>query len=247
MSSYLISLLHLSDPTLPIGAFSHSYGLETYVLKGVVCSKDSAKEYISNSLSYNIKYNDALYLRLAWEEAKNRNLEQLTVLDSECTALKSPQECRSASLKLGNRLSQIFYRQSQRVSGVSRVSRVSRDNSNIDWEFIEKFCSLISSKKLDGHYSIVYGVIAHCLGVDIRQSLTSFYFNSLVGMVTNCNKLVPIGQRDGQDIIFELEEIIPTLVAETLEVNSSLRGACTPAFDIRAMQHERLYSRLYMS
>ena len=30
----LLSLLHVADPTLPIGGYSHSNGLETYVQKG---------------------------------------------------------------------------------------------------------------------------------------------------------------------------------------------------------------------
>ena len=42
MNKALISLLHLTDPNLPIGGFSHSAGLETYVQQGLVKDKLSA-------------------------------------------------------------------------------------------------------------------------------------------------------------------------------------------------------------
>ena len=45
MNSSLLSLLHLSDPALPIGGFSHSAGLETYVQKELLHDNESAKEF----------------------------------------------------------------------------------------------------------------------------------------------------------------------------------------------------------
>jgi len=47
MNSALLSLLQLSDPTLPIGGYSHSAGLETYVQSGIVHDVKSAKSFIS--------------------------------------------------------------------------------------------------------------------------------------------------------------------------------------------------------
>ena len=66
-------------------------------------------------------------------------------------------------------------------------------------------------------------------------------------MITNSVKLVPLGQLDGQDVLFELQPLIKQLAKETLTIDRDLAGLCNIAFDIRCMQHERLYSRLYMS
>ncbi|MGY0036587.1 hypothetical protein [Pedobacter sp. NJ-S-72] len=49
--NFLGSLLHLADPTLPIGGYSHSNGLETYVQEGIVCSADTARLYVTNMLT----------------------------------------------------------------------------------------------------------------------------------------------------------------------------------------------------
>lgn len=224
--SALTSLLHLSDPTLPIGGYAHSYGLESYVQNGVVCSVESAKAFVENSLRYNLRYNDALYLRLAWQATSVLDFELIKGLDEELTALKSPKEIRQASLKLGVRLLKIF-------------------NRRLQGEAVDLLSHL--AKRGGGHYPIVYGVIAHLLGLSLYDTLLSFYYNTMVCMVTNAVKLIPLGQLSGQDIIFDLEAELDDMVSETLSLDEEMRGICAVGFDIASMQHERLYSRLYMS
>ncbi len=224
--SALTSLLHLSDPTLPIGGYTHSYGLESYVQSGVVCSAESAKLFVDNSLRYNLSYNDALYLRLAWQAALDLDFERIKVLDEELTALKSPKEIRQASLKLGVRLLKIF-------------------NRRLQGEAVDALSQLAKSGGC--HYPIAYGVIAHLLGLSLYDTLLSFYYNTMVCMVTNAVKLIPLGQLSGQDIIFELEAELDSMVEQTISTDEAMRGVCAVGFDIASMQHERLYSRLYMS
>ncbi len=219
----LTTLLHLSDPTLPIGGYAHSYGLESYVQQGRVCDEASAKEFVRNSLFESAKYNDALYVRLAWEAANSGDVERLRVLDGECTAIKSPIEIRTASLKLGVRLLKIF----ERKIDTQELSTLTNNGG--------------------GHYPIIYGALAAMMGLELRDTLLSFYYNMLVCMVTNAVKLIPLGQLSGQDLIFELEAELGELVCDTVAMDPEMRGVCAVGFDIRAMQHERLYSRLYMS
>ncbi len=222
----LTALLHLSDPTLPIGGYAHSYGLESYVQRGVVCSVESACEFVRNTLNYNAKYNDGLYVRLAYESKLARDFNGLKHLDEECTALKSPIEIRQASLKLGVRLLKIFSR-------------------NLSDEEVEDLVRL--TKSGGGHYPIMYGAIAAMLKLSIEETLLSFYYNTMVCMVTNAVKLIPLGQLSGQDIIFELERELEQLTHATIVLDPDMRGVCAVGFDIKSMQHERLYSRLYMS
>ncbi|MBO9584864.1 MAG: urease accessory protein UreF [Flavobacterium sp.] len=227
-NTYLGSLLHLADPTLPIGGYTHSNGLETYVQDEAVNSVVSAKEFVSNMLMYNIKYNDASFLKLAYIAAADNDLETIIKLDQECSALKSPREIREASQKLGIRLIKIFRR--QKAFGL-----------------IDGYERAIANKEATAHYCIAFGLYAQLLEIPLDEALFAFYYNAAIGMITNSVKLVPLGQLEGQDVLFELQPLIKKLAKETLTVDRELVGLCSIAFDIRCMQHERLYSRLYMS
>lgn len=227
-NTYLGSLLHLADPTLPIGGYTHSNGLETYVQDEAVNSVISAKEFVTNMLMYNIKYNDASFLKLAYLAAANNDLETIIKLDQECSALKSPREIREASQKLGIRLIKIFRRQKA-------------------FDLITGYEQAIANKEATAHYCIAFGLYAQLLEIPLDEALFAFYYNAAIGMITNSVKLVPLGQLEGQDVLFELQPLIKKLAKETLTIDRELVGLCSIAFDIRCMQHERLYSRLYMS
>ena len=113
-SSHLVQLLHLCDPALPIGGFSHSAGLETYVQAGLVNNRASAAAFVMQQLSQSIFYTDASFASLAFDCSITIDLQTLLLLDEECTAIKLPKEIRMASNKLDLRLLKLY--QNQTVS-----------------------------------------------------------------------------------------------------------------------------------
>lgn len=223
-----LHMLHVADPTLPIGGFSHSNGLETYVQQQGVHDAATAALFVSQMLQYNYKYNDGLFVRLAHENTSQKDRDALLALDQKCHAAKAPRETREGNQKLGARFLKLYAHL-------------------VDDPFLDAYGSAVSKKEARGQYAVAYGLVTQLLGISKPQALSSFYYNAATAMVTNAVKLVPLGQLEGQKILFGLMPLIRDLVTETLELDEGMLAVCNPAFDIKCMQHERLYSRLYMS
>ena len=227
---YLLGLLQLADPMLPIGGYAHSNGLETYVQRGLVHDAPSAADFVRRMLTANLLHNDAAFVRLAYLAAADGDdaLPPLLALDEECTALKGPREIREASEKLGLRLLKIF-------------------RPLTAFPLATAYTEAIQGGRARGHYCLAFGLLAQQLAIPLAEALTAFYYNAAAGLVTNAVKLVPLGQQDGQTILFGLQACLAELVQQTQTLDRALVGICNVGFDIRCMEHERLYSRLYMS
>jgi urease accessory protein len=228
MSAALLNLLQLSDPTLPIGGFSHSAGLETYVQQGIVNDAASAKAFVTEMLTQNLQYTDVALMSLSYDATVAHDIDQILALDAECNAVKLPKEMRQASQKLGTRLLKIF-------------------QEYCDDDLLNQYKQAIDSKETHGHYCIAFGIVAAIQNIEKHDALAGFYYNAAMGMITNSVKLIPLGQQDGQKLLFAIKPLIGELVERSMHPDKDMIGLCCIGFDIRCMQHEDLYSRLYMS
>lgn len=230
MSQKKFYLLQVNDALFPIGAYSHSQGLETYIQKGIVHDEKTAREYIQNKIKWNFATTELLSVKLAYEAAKEGNLEELEELEEILEASRIPMEQRDAIRKMGSRF----------------VKTVEKLELNFNESGIYKEYVLVRSGKNISH-SCVYGVFCAALDIGLEEALEHYLYAQTSAMVTNCVKTIPLSQSVGQKLLSEcfseFEEVLETLKNQTKD------DLClsAPGFDIRGIQHEKLYSRLYMS
>lgn len=213
----------------PIGSFTHSYGLESYVYGNIVHDNASAAEYARSMLEHNIFYNDAAFLYKALTLPGGKKMwTKLTELDELITALKAPFEIRDASKKLAIR----FLKLANELKAYPNCIR---------------YAAEIQNGKLHGHYPVAFGLYAKAAGIATEDTLAAFYYNTLNGIVTNCAKTVPISQTAGQKILFDLQPLITKLVSKQKDMEEEFLGLCCIGQEIKCMQHEKLYTRIYIS
>jgi urease accessory protein len=69
----------------------------------------------------------------------------------------------------------------------------------------------------------------------------------LSGMIAAALRLLPLGQTTGQRLLTELLTHLPAIADDIGRQDWHDLASAAPEFDIRAMQHETLYSRLFQS
>jgi urease accessory protein len=226
--AHFLALLQLCDTALPIGAFAFSNALETYTQRGLITDAAALQEWLATLLRHAVRGGHLLPVALAYRATAAADWPQLERLDQILTAMKHARELRDASEKMGQQL----LRLAQRV-----------------WPgpAIEHVAALRLQGKLTGHHAVVLGVLGHALGVTERAIVEAAGYQWLSGMIGAALRLLPLGQTAGQRLLNALLIHLPA-IADDIGRQSWEDIACAaPEFDIRAMQHETLYSRLFQS
>lgn len=222
-------LLQVNDALFPIGAYSHSYGLETYIQKEKVRSIEETWAFIWNRTLYGFCYNELLSAKLAYRYAAEENLEKLLELEQILEAARIPKETREAGRKLGSRF----------------VKTMKDMELPFQSEIFSRY--LESRKRKTTTHSVVYGVFCAALGMEEETVIEHYLYAQTSSMITNCVKTIPLSQTDGQKLLYRSNQLYEKVFETLAELTEDDLCRSVPGFDIRCMQHEGLYSRIYMS
>ena len=104
MDKSILALFQLCDSNFPTGAFSHSYGLETYIQEGHVHDQVTFSEWLHVYLNEQLIYSDGLASRLVYEALEENNLEKVWKIDRMLTVQNLPRETREGTQRMGERM-----------------------------------------------------------------------------------------------------------------------------------------------
>lgn len=229
MDNDLMPLLQLCDSNFPSGAFSHSFGLETYIQEQVIVDKESFKTAISTFVDKQLVFSDGLACRLSYEILESsRDINELLEIDRLLFVSSLAKETREGNRRIGERMAKLC---------------MELYSSTTLGEYLHS----IKNKQGYGHSALVFAFVAHHLQIDKEKILSAYLFASVSSLIQNAVRGVPLGQTDGQKLLVEMQVKIHEAKNRIMTLTKDDLGAVSPGLEIAQMRHERLPVRLFMS
>lgn len=230
-ANQLLCLLQLASPTLPVGAYSYSEGLEILVATGKISDYDTLKNWLVDSLQFGaIRLETALMIRAYWATALG-NLQALRDWNHWATAAKETEELRLQSLQMGRTLIRLFVN----IQAVSQTQLISFIQEQVKAE--ADFCN----------FAIAYGIIAAHWQIEISAATLGYLHSWATNLVNAGVKLIPLGQTVGQKLLLELQTQIVSTSIEVLKLKDDELNSCSWGLSLASMAHEIQYTRLFRS
>ncbi len=227
--AWLPALLQLSDSTLPVGAYAHSFGFEGLVQLGAVPDAAGLEQFLVRELLAALGEADLPLLRHLREALDAADLARLDRLDALALATRPSAELRDASRRIGRQLLQL---------GGKLVDAETAGSP--EWLAVQGAVPQPQALTMTA-------VLHHFRGVPCEAGLASLAWQTLSGVAQAGLKLLHLGPTGVQAILGRCAGPIAAAVDASAGVAEDEIGSCAPLWDIASARHERASARLFIS
>ena len=221
----LLQLMRLASPSLPVGGFSYSEGIESAVETGRVSDEATAERWLVDQLHLALARSDlpvVAHALAAWRSGDAAGIESL---NQWVATTRETAELRQQSEQMGRSLAVWLQ---HRGTADPRLVRLEALHPAPTWP-------------------IAFALAAADSDATARDVLVAFAAGWGENMVQATMKAVPLGQLAAQRLLLTLSTEIVAVVDSALVVAVADMQAFTPMLAILSAQHENQYSRLFRS
>jgi len=216
----LLRLLQLSSPSLPIGAYAYSQGVESAVHSNFVFDEITAQDWINSVLINGLASNDLALIVHAYHSWQASDLNSIKELSQLSLAIRETSELKEEDRHLAKALLRLA-------------------------EPLE--LTYPAEIKSHASYPVIYAYFIKNWSIPLQDALLAFAWSWLENQVAAMIKLVPLGQTQGQKLLLAMDKSLSTAVEKSLTVPVNRIGSSLPNLAILSSQHEIQYSRLFRS
>ncbi|HRD66659.1 MAG TPA: urease accessory protein UreF [Candidatus Competibacter sp.] len=215
-------LLQLCSPTLPVGAYAYSQGLETAVERGWVRDEAGAGDWILGLLGHGLRRLDIpVFVRLyrAW---RDRDVDAARRWNALLFASREAAELQREDQQLGAALARLLT-----DLGIAEAE---------PWRNAPRVC-----------FATLFGLAAARWEIPLTEAATGYAWAWTENQVTAATRLIPLGQTASQRLLVAAGPAIAEAVAHGLGLPDEDIGSATPGLALAGALHETQYSRLFRS
>ncbi len=221
----LLQLMRLASPSLPVGGFSYSEGIESAVETGRVSDEATANRWLVDQLHLGLARSDLPVVAQALAAWRGGDDEGVASLNRWVATTRETAEMRQQTEQMGRSLAVWLQ---HRGAAEPRLARLEALRPAPTWP-------------------IAFALAAADSEATARDVLVAFAAGWAENMVQATMKAVPLGQLAAQRLLLDLSTEIGPVIDAALALPASDVQAFMPMLAILSAQHETQYSRLFRS
>ncbi len=218
----LLRLLHWVSPTLPIGSFTYSQGIEWAVEAAWIQTPADLQTWLANQLHNSMTYVDIPILQRMYQAVQ---VQDITVLEHWIHTLNASRET-----------SELLLEEKNRGRALTDLLIALDTPHAAEWK------PLLSQSQ-----AAAFALAAVQSDIPLAQAAYGYVWSWLENLLLSAVKIIPLGQTQGQKLLHQMTLLLPDVVARGLQVSDDEIGASSPALAIASSRHETQYTRLFRS
>lgn len=225
---WFLTALQMSDSFFPIGAYTMSYGLETFVQDKRLHEGAELKELIEDYITFQLGPADCVALANCYKTCLQNDIQTITKIDNTLYAMKMVEEFRKGSTKAGRNLLRVA-------------------NQFLSGKTLKAYAMKVEEHDAPGNLAVSWGVVTNAAKIPLNNALMMMLYSFSVGILGAAIRLGIIDHVTVQKTLRSLTPTITNTVKESLEKPIESMYVFAPTIDVMGMKHKRLRERMFIS
>ena len=224
-----VRLLQLADSALPIGGYTHSWGLETAIASRIVADPASLETWTRQWLNASLSSLEGVLVACSCRAAAIDDAAMISELAELANVSIIPPSVKQASYEMGDQLIAL--------------------GQTWNWS-TERLARLIETVRMPPrgwHHAIAFGVLGAIAGSGAVDVLTAYLHQATLGMISAGVRAIPLGHTHGQQVLAYLQDDICRLASELSNAPANRVGAGCPFYEVLCNEQTQLYARMFRS
>ncbi len=224
-----LRLLQITDSALPIGGYTHSWGLEAAISRGLVHDPETLEQWTSRWLRTALGPLEGVLVAASCRATHAGSVDDLDAQNHLAEVSIVPPSTRRASREMGDQLLSL--------------------GSTWAWcaPRMPQFLETADGRREGWHHCVAFGLLGAVAGGTPADVLTAYLHQSALAMIGAGVRAIPVGHTHGQQILAYLHDDLIDLAATLVDRDHETAGAGCPFYEILCDEQTRLYARMYRS